>query len=148
MKRAAYLFIALLCIGFVVLQINAARRDYVNPPVVSQPMWPSAYAEGLARRACFDCHSNETQWPWYAYTWPMGATVEYDVRKGRELLNFSEWTDDCCPTALVEQMAIVVNNGQMPLPHYLALHPEAQLTYVERGVLTNALLDMMTDDYE
>ncbi len=144
MKKYGVAVLGFLILGFLGMQFSAFTHEFDNPPISNEPEWPDAYTAGLARRACYDCHSNETHWPWYAYTWPMGSTIEYDVETGREVLNFSEWPSDCCSDKLVEQMAIVVNNGEMPLPYYEALHPEAQLTFAERGRLTNGLLKMMT----
>lgn len=66
-------------------------RDRVNPPVVAEPAWDSAETRTLARQACFDCHSNETEWPVYASVAPVSWLIEHDISKGRAALNFSEW---------------------------------------------------------
>lgn len=134
---------AAVLVVLTIIQIMLLQRDFDNPPVINEPVWPSAYVEGIARRACFDCHSNETRWPWYAYLAPMMPTVERDVVKGRAVLNFSEWPVDCCREDLAEAMVDTVSQGEMPLPYYVALHPEAQLTFYERGVLTNGLLELI-----
>jgi hypothetical protein len=65
-------------------------RHY-NPPLVAEPSWPDTGSRLLAERACFDCHSNQTRWPWYSYVAPASWLVAYDVTEGREHLNFSEW---------------------------------------------------------
>lgn len=135
--------LAALVLGFGLLQLVPRNQD--NPPRIREPEWDSARTRQLAHRACFDCHSNETEWPWYAKIAPFSMLLEQDVEKGREALNFSEWNSDCCTQAEVNAMAETVNKGQMPLPYYLILHPEAQLTAVEQGQLVNGLIATMSE---
>lgn len=133
--------VAALILGFGLLQL--VPRNQTNPPRIREPEWDNARTRQLAHRACFDCHSNETVWPWYAQIAPFSMLLEQDVEKGREVLNFSEWDANCCTQAEIDAMAETVNKGQMPLPYYLLLHPEAQLTAVERGQLVNGLIATM-----
>lgn len=114
-----------------------------NPPIISQPEWDSARTRELAERACYDCHSNETVWPWYTHIVPAGNLLEKDVVNGRTVLNFSEWHETCCTLPQIEAMAETVNTREMPLPYYLILHPEADLTSAERGDLVNGLIATM-----
>src|SRR5689334_18000343 len=76
---------------FALLQIVPYGRAHSNPPVVQEPAWDSARTRELAVRACFDCHSNETKWPWYSHVAPMSWVMQRDVEMGRSVLNFSEW---------------------------------------------------------
>ena len=62
-----------------------------NPTVVEEPQWDSPMTRELASRACFDCHSNETEWPVYSRIAPVSWLVARDVQEGRAVLNFSEW---------------------------------------------------------
>lgn len=133
-----------LVVGFGLLQL--VPRNQTNPPRIREPQWDSARTRQLTYRACFDCHSNESVWPWYAKIAPFSMLLEQDVEKGREALNFSEWDVDCCTQAEIDAMAETVNKGQMPLPYYLLLHPEAQLTAVERGQLVNGLIATMSGE--
>lgn len=111
-----------------------------NPPVVQEPDWDRPETRVLAKRACFDCHSNETVWPWYAKVAPMGWLVVYDVREGRAKFNFSEWH----PGAMTgKRAAEEIRTGNMPLPRYLLLHPEARLTDAEKAQLQAGLLATM-----
>lgn len=104
-----------------------------NPPVVAEPAWPSARAEELARAACYDCHSNETDWPVYSYVAPMSWLVRRDVESGRDELNFSEWDGDG------DDAAEAVAEGSMPPAQYTLLHPAARLDDAERQELVAAL---------
>lgn len=114
-----------------------------NPPVISEPAWDSARTRELVERACYDCHSNETVWPWYTHIVPAGNLMEKDVLDGRTVLNFSEWEQTCCDLAQIDAMAKTVNTREMPLPYYLILHPEAELSSMERGELVNGLIATM-----
>lgn len=121
--------------GLVLLLLIQAvpyGRDHQNPPVVLEPNWDSPETKELATRACYDCHSNETFWPWYSNIAPMSWLVQRDVDKGREKLNFSD-----LKTAgdEIDELGEVVLEGKMPLPIYLPAHPEARLTQAERNQL-------------
>ncbi len=83
----------------------------------------------LAKRACFDSHSNETIWPWYAHVAPMKWLVVHDVEEGRAVFNFS---DRHSGDMSGQEAARVISSSRMPLPQYLLMHPEARLTNAEK----------------
>jgi mono/diheme cytochrome c family protein len=125
--------------GVVVLAAVQAvpyGRDHSNPAVRREPAWPSARVRDLARRACFDCHSNETVWPWYSLVAPASWLVQSDVESGRRHLNFSEWD---VPQKNADEAAEVVEKGEMPPWQYLPAHPEARLTDAEKAELAAGL---------
>jgi hypothetical protein len=82
----------------------------------------------IFRRACKDCHSNETRWPWYSHVAPVSWIVARDVKKGREKLNFSEWSLRTRFTNEPQEICDAVANGSMPLRGYRLLHPETALS--------------------
>jgi hypothetical protein len=129
-----------LCL-FVAIQLVPVART--NPPVLAEPAWDSAETRALAGRACFDCHSNETQWPPYARIAPMSWLVARDVSEGREELNFSEWgrpgEDNEEDEDSTEDVVEVILEGEMPPASYLLLHPEARLTGEEQRALMEGL---------
>ncbi len=133
--------IGIIVIGFVILQfipfgnfIPVLART--NPPVKSQIVWNSPETEQLVRTTCYSCHSNETEWPFYAYVAPMSWLVLHDVNEARQKLNFSEETaDQIDPSVLVEQ----IDKGNMPPIQYLLLHPEARLTDAQKETLRTGL---------
>ena len=92
--------------------------------------------QALAKRACFDCHSNETVWPWYSYVAPVSWLVYHDVMEGRGQMNFSEW-DKTQPAAL--EIGAVLQEGEMPPAYYLPMHPSAQLMAAEKNALESGL---------
>ena len=77
--------------GAVAIQLVPYGRDHDNPPVLADAPWDSARTRELAVRACFDCHSNETHWPWYSNIAPISWLTQNNVKEGRDELNFSEW---------------------------------------------------------
>jgi hypothetical protein len=139
-RRILITGIAALLLGAVAIQFLPYGRDHANPPVTAEPQWDSPTTRQLAALACFDCHSNETIWPWYSNIAPISMMVYRDVERGRAVLNFSEWDRQEWSPEESEELAEVVAKGQMPLPYYLILHPEAKLTARQEGQLINGLL--------
>jgi len=130
---------AIVFMQFLPLGIS---RD--NPPVVAEIAWDSMTTEALARRACYDCHSNESIWPWYSYVAPVSWMVVQDVVKGREVLNFSEWTAEQAAALKIEDAVELVSKDLMPLPYYEILHPEARLSEDEEGRLIIGLIKTLS----
>ena len=140
--------VGLVVIGLVI-QLIPYGRDHTNPAVVQEPNWNSPETRAIAKRACFDCHSNETVWPWYSNVAPVSWLIYRDVSNGREHLNFSEWNvhpsmpegegegeeHQHGPEVITE----VLESGEMPPATYLLLHPEARLTDQEMQVLIDGL---------
>src|SRR5690349_5835741 len=91
----------------------------------------------IFKRACTDCHSSQTTWPWYTYVAPVSWLVEKDVRRGRDHLNFSEWQQYTLQQRqkLLADMASAVKNREMPLPQYTFIHRQAKLTDAERDLV-------------
>ena len=87
MKIVRILLLAGLVL-FGLIQLVPYGRNHQNPPVVQEPTWADADTRVIAQRACFDCHSNETMWPWYTNIAPFSWLVQRDVEEGRSKLNF------------------------------------------------------------
>src|SRR5690349_3820284 len=85
-------WIGIVVVGlFVAIQLVPYGWKHSNPPVTRDAPWPNAQAASLARTSCYDCHSNETNYRWYAYIAPASWLVRKDVEEGRDKLNFSNW---------------------------------------------------------
>src|SRR4051794_32963098 len=80
----------LIGVGAVVVLAQLARPSMENPPVTGDIQVP-AEVHALLKRSAYDCHSNETKWPWYAQVVPVSWLVAHDVNDGRKHLNFSVW---------------------------------------------------------
>jgi heme-binding protein len=118
----------------VLAAIQFVRPSHSNPPVDAQQRLAAhigdAHAiEAVIDRACRDCHSNETRWPWYSNVAPVSWLIDHEVQAGRAVLNFSRWG-----TYSVEQQRKLfkdaceeVREGEMPIFTYTLLHTEAKL---------------------
>jgi hypothetical protein len=132
MKRAVTGVIAM---GVLILaQLVPYGRSHPNPPIQQEPPWNLAETRVLSQRACFDCHSNETKWPWYSNVAPVSWLIQRDVDEGR--LNLSEWNR---PQKEGNEAARTVEKGEMPPRSYVVVHPEARLELSQRDVLIRGL---------
>jgi hypothetical protein len=132
--------VGILVGAFVVIQLVPYGRDHTNPPVLGEPKWDSPTTRALAVRACFDCHSNQTKWPWYTHVAPFSWVTQRHVNVGREVLNFSEWKPEWTSAyPLAEQSGSQVLRTEMPPRSYRLLHPEAQLSADEKLALARGL---------
>ncbi len=131
------LWIALaVVILFGLIQVVPYGRDHANPPVRVEPAWDSQQTRELAVRSCYDCHSNETTWPWYSNIAPVSWMLQSDVSRGRAELNFSEWDR---PQEEVDEAAKTVQEGEMPQRYYVMMHPEARLSALDTQILVGGL---------
>jgi hypothetical protein len=121
---------------FAVMQLVPYGRTHSNPATIEEPEWDSPRTRELAVRACFNCHSNETKWPWYANVAPFSWVVEFDVNVAREVINFSEWNR---PYDLAVWSGHSVRTGNMPTIKYRMAHPEADLNEAETRELARGL---------
>lgn len=112
--------------------------DRSNPPVTSDLTAPAAVHDVL-RQSCYDCHSNETVWPWYSHIAPISWLVAFDVHEGRDHLNFSEWGNYPTDSQSRMKRAIwaAVDEGEMPPIQYLPAHPDARLDDQDKSILRN-----------
>ena len=133
LKKALWILLGLM----VLIQFVPFGRSHANPPVVKEVAWDSPQTKALVRRACYDCHSNETVWPWYSNVAPVSWLVQRDVNEGRSRLNFSEWNRE---QRRAKDVAASIQEGEMPMSIYLPLHPDAKLSPAE----TEALLAGIT----
>jgi hypothetical protein len=123
-----------LCVGFIVIQFVSINRT--NPPVEGDFRAPAEVLSVL-RRACYDCHSNETVWPWYSRIAPVSWVIARDVREGRAALNFSTLSGLSAKkqAEAVHESWSEVEEGKMPTWFYWALHPEARLSPADQSLL-------------
>ncbi|MCB8968651.1 MAG: heme-binding domain-containing protein [Ardenticatenaceae bacterium] len=137
-KVSRYLLrgLAVVFVGFVLIQLVPYGRAHENPSVVQEPNWDSPETRALVERACFDCHSNETEWPWYSNIAPVSWLVQHDVEEGRSKLNFSTWGQG---RNEADEAVEVVQEGEMPMPVFLIMHPEARLSAAEKDALIRGL---------
>jgi hypothetical protein len=122
------------CVTFIVVQFVPVNR--MNPPVEGDLRAPAEVLSVL-QRACYDCHSNETMWPWYSRIAPVSWVIARDVHEGRAALNFST-RNQLSPKKQGEAMHESwkeVAEGEMPTWYYVLLDSEARLSANDQSVL-------------
>jgi mono/diheme cytochrome c family protein len=130
-KKFWYVILAGLVL-LALIQLVPFGKDHTNPPMVSEPNWNSPQTRQMAKDHCFQCHSNETEWPWYSNVAPASWLLAFDVINGRSKFNFSDWKN--YPVGAGE-LAEVIQSGEMPPIQYTLFHPASVLgsTPLKRG---------------
>lgn len=135
-------------VGFVLIQFIPVDR--VNPPVDKNENFSDVQntpekMKGLLRNACYDCHSNETVYPKYAYIAPFSWSVKSHVNDGRKHLNFSVWAsyNKDLKKNMLEKSVQTIRGKVMPMPAYIIYHDEANLSEAERAVMTKYLQEIL-----
>jgi hypothetical protein len=133
-----WLKLSLITLAALVVAAQAVRPARTNPPVdpqkeITAHMQVDPAVMSTLSRACNDCHSNRTEWPWYSNVAPVSWLVAHDVNDGREELNFSEWgaSKEKEPGKLLGKICSEVTEGEMPMATYTLIHPQAKLTREE-----------------
>jgi hypothetical protein len=133
-----WLKLSLITLVALVVAAQAVRPARTNPPVdpqkeITAHMQVDPAVMATLSRACNDCHSNRTEWPWYSNVAPVSWLVAHDVNDGREELNFSEWgaSKEKEPGKLLGKICPEVTEGEMPMATYTLIHPQAKLTREE-----------------
>jgi hypothetical protein len=126
----------------VVLAIQVMRPARTNPvtdpagTIAAHVAMPAA-VQAIVARACVDCHTNDTRWPWYSGVAPVSWFVIGHVNDGRRVLNFSDWDahGGRATTPPLEKICREVQSGGMPLSSYLLMHRDARLTAEDISLL-------------
>jgi len=110
--------------------------ERTNPPVEAEVPAPDA-VRAILRRSCYDCHSHESRWPWYAHVAPISWLIAHDVDEARDHLNFSTWNAYGKRKRVknFEEIWEEVEKGEMPLWFYVSLHPDARLSEADKQAI-------------
>jgi hypothetical protein len=134
MTRTLKLIFVLAAVAIIVGQVETVQRAASQPRKQGlPPLFNSEPAQVLAR-ACGNCHSNHTDWPWYSHVEPLSSWIAWDVRKGRKRLDWSEW-ETYSPQQRrdkLESICGLLSTGRMPPRLYSSMHPEARLSETEK----------------
>lgn len=132
-RRRVSIAVLLLTVVWIAAAVFTPRP--VNPPVhteqtigVRSRLPPGVHA-ALAV-SCFDCHSDQTRWPWYSSVFPVSLLLQRHVANARGQMNFSQWEtyNPFDRADLLEGVCRKITARDMPLPSYLRLHPDAALS--------------------
>jgi len=146
MKKIVVRIVGIVFVIVVLVQVK--RPDRTNPPVEPSAVYTAHMnvpddVKAIVARACYDCHSNETKWPWYTNVAPVSWLAAMDVEEGRKHLNFSEW-GSYKKGRMIKRLAEIegeVTTGAMPMPKYVTMHPEGVLTDADRERLSKWAID-------
>ena len=145
LKRISLALTGILVLTFLTIQLIPYGHNHTNPAIVAEPNWNNAQTQKLFMTACGDCHSNETFWPWYSNLAPVSWMVQHDVEEGRTKLNVSNWGQS---ENEADEAAETMQEGEMPPPIFLMVHPEARLSTTEQQVLIRGLLTTFGSEHE
>ncbi len=130
--------ISIAAIGVLaLLQVVPLGPHFTNPAISGEPAWDTPRTKELFKRACADCHSNETKYPWYSNIAPVSWLVARDIDEGREHFNVSAWGVQKKNEG--KDAAKEVREGEMPMWIYTLPHPEAKLSEAEKQELISGL---------
>lgn len=119
-----------------VIGIQFIPVEKTNPPVTADLNAPME-VKTILQQSCYDCHSNETKWPWYSKVAPVSWLLSNHVTEGREHLNFSDW-EKLFPSKqrkLKEEIWEEIEKDEMPLSNYTLLHPSAKLDLMKKQTI-------------
>lgn len=145
MKKLTYTLAAILIVFFLI-QLIPVDRDNPDFDVVYDFDAPQEVKE-IVVNSCYDCHSNQTNWPWYSYVAPTSWFTVGHVNDARKKINFSEWLlqDVEKRQNIKEEMIEEIEEGEMPLPPYLITHSNAEVTAEKLEILKNWVTTVQTD---
>lgn len=132
--------IALVIIQFIRIDKtnpqSDVKHDYFS--TVNAP----AEVQMILKESCYDCHSNETNYPWYSNVSPVSWFLKSHINEGREHMNFSEWGLYTAKqkNKLIEESMEEIKENKMPLKSYTLMHPESKLDAEKKEILLNWLL--------
>jgi len=132
MKKTIYWMLA------AAIAIQLIRPDFNNPKIdhnVALNTDPKVMT--VLKNSCYDCHSNETEYPWYHHVAPVSWLMSSNIAEGRKALDFSNWAN-IDPSVKIERLnraKQLVNNDMMPKSEYLLMHERAVLNSEEKKIL-------------
>jgi hypothetical protein len=132
MRLFIKIFAAILAIAFVVIQFFQPEKNIgeINEDHIFRQEQLPENLQQILSNACFDCHSNNTNYPWYNQVAPVSWMLSKHVINGKDELNFSEWgkLDAYDKIVALEDIRQEVEQKTMPLKGYVAMHKEAKLS--------------------
>ncbi len=139
MKKILYILVILLAvIQFIPANLPDVSTDNPNDLIVNNSDIPEDVKLSL-KTSCYDCHSNETHYPWYSYVAPVSFLVSRDTKVGREELNFSNWTEYSKSdlAGILDGISEEVSEGEMPMKIFTIIHQDASLSDQEKEIIVD-----------
>jgi hypothetical protein len=132
--RKIYKFLFMLFI-FALIGIQFIDAPITNPPVTGEIEAPIEI-KAMLKTSCYDCHSNETVWPWYSKVAPISWLIIDDVNNGRKRVNFSEWNkySNASKEKKMKEIWEEINTDEMPIKSYTFLHPKSVIDFNQKSL--------------
>jgi hypothetical protein len=141
MSRIKKILLAILIVLIVIQFIQPARNKngQVLATDISKMVSLPQHVQAILKTACYDCHSNNTIYPWYTNIQPVGWMMARHIKEGKEELNFSEFGSYASRRQLSKLKAIgnSIQDDDMPLASYTFIHKNARLTNEEKALIIN-----------
>ncbi len=133
-------FLAILAAILILIQFVPAslpETTFNNPDDLLKTTEVPTDVSNMLKASCYDCHSNETVYPWYSYVAPVSFLVSRDTREGRKKLNFSEWNklSKVKKAKFLDEISDEVNEGEMPMKIYTVIHRGTSLSDKDKETL-------------
>lgn len=132
---------------FVIIQFF--RVEYSNPESKAENDLlavanPPEEVANILKKSCYNCHSNNTKWPWYSQVAPFSWMISHHVKEGRRHFNFSEWNemDERHIERFVEEAEYEILEGEMPLPMFTFMHANTALSQEQKDIMINWLNEL------
>jgi len=140
MKKFIKYFVIFIIVALVVIQFFRPDKTVATSMTaddINKKMQIPANIQGIFKRSCYDCHSNETKWPWYSAVAPVSWVIADDITKGRAKMNFSEWgkMKESKQEQRLSDICEQIKEDKMPLPKYLLLHKDNTLSKAEKDTI-------------
>ncbi|WP_316815752.1 heme-binding domain-containing protein [Pedobacter nyackensis] len=141
MKSIKKVLLGLLVIFVIIQFVQPVRNEngQVMPNDISKILATPVQVQGILKKACYDCHSNNTNYPWYAYIQPMHWLLNDHIQSGKKDLNFDEF-GNYTPRRQRNKLRAIensLNDGSMPLFSYTLIHRNAILSEAEKLLIIN-----------
>lgn len=136
LKKIAWgLLIILVLLQFIPRSVNKSEKT--TPADIANNYQVPVQVQSLLKNSCYDCHSNNTRYPWYAYLQPFRLLLDQHVRDGKAELNFSEYGSYSKKRQFNKLRSIgeSLEKGTMPLKSYGIMHADARITEAEKAVV-------------
>jgi len=154
-KKILRIFLLVLLAAFVIIQFFHPKKNKAEGPqtnYIGNSFAVPANVKDILTKACNDCHSNNTSYPWYSKIQPVDWWMNKHIKEGKKGLNLDEYTNKRLRYQYhkMEELADIVKEGEMPLNSYTWMHKDAKLTKDERDKLinwANSIMDTLKAKY-
>ena len=143
--KKVYLILIVIFVAIQFYRPASNNNSVIISHTISSVAFVPENVNTIFKKACYDCHSNNTNYPWYSYVQPFGLWLNNHIKDGKKEINFDEFATYKLRRQYrkMEEIIDQVKSKEMPLKSYILVHKEANLTLDERVTLTNWASNVM-----